>query len=89
MYALLAVNKSGEKHYQSIKKYDVDLFQDICEQVRHSLTFSPSYNVRPGFNTDQARGYNYNTWRDFFNKRQFDIAWANFWMEYRIFKARK
>ena len=70
MYALLAVNKNGEKHYQSIKKYDVDLFQDICEQVRHSSTFSPSYNVRPGFNTDQARGYNYNTWRDFFNKRQ-------------------
>lgn len=26
--------------------------------------------VRPGYNTNQARGYNYNHWRDFFNSRQ-------------------
>lgn len=70
MYALLAVNKNGEKCYQSIKQYDIDLFQHICERLEHSLTFSPSYHVQPGVNTDQARGYNYNAWRDFFNKRQ-------------------
>lgn len=26
--------------------------------------------VRPGHNTDQARGYNYTQWREFFNARQ-------------------
>lgn len=70
MYALLAINKNGEKRYQSIKKYDIDLFRHVCEQLEDSSMFSPFYNVQPGFNTDQARGYNYKTWCDFFNKRQ-------------------
>ena len=30
----------------------------------------PTLAVRPGHNTDQARGYNYLHWRDFFNARQ-------------------
>ena len=30
----------------------------------------PTMAVRPGHNTDQARGYRYHQWRDFFNARQ-------------------
>jgi putative DNA methylase len=30
----------------------------------------PTLAVRPGHNTNQARGYNYTNWRDFFNSRQ-------------------
>lgn len=70
MYAVLAVNTKGEKVYQSIQEYDLELFQSVCEQLKHADVFSPTYGVHPGFNTDQAKGYNYNSWSDFFNKRQ-------------------
>lgn len=70
LYALLAIDSNGKKTYRSIQKYDVDLFQNIAQQLGSSSYFCPSYRVRSGFNTDQAKGYNYNSWRDFFNKRQ-------------------
>lgn len=70
MYAVLAINTKGEKVYQSIQEYDLALFQSICKQLDSSNVFSPTYSVCSGFNTDQAKGYNYNSWRDFFNKRQ-------------------
>lgn len=70
MYAVLAINSKGEKVYQSVQEYDLDLFKRVCEQLDSSDVFSPTYSVQAGFNTDQAKGYNYNSWRDFFNKRQ-------------------
>lgn len=70
MYAVLAINTKGEKVYQSIQEYDLTLFQSICKQLDSSDVFSPTYSVCSGYNTDQAKGYNYNSWRDFFNKRQ-------------------
>ncbi len=70
MYALLAVNKHGEKVYQSIQEYDRALFDKIASRLEKEDFFLPTYEVRPGYNTDQARGYNYFHWRDFFNERQ-------------------
>lgn len=70
MYALLAINNNGEKIYKSISEYDVELYQNICRKLSKADVFVPTYSVLSGFNTDQARGYNYNKWQNFFNCRQ-------------------
>lgn len=70
MYALLAVRSNGEKVYQSIQKYDHDVFAHADSELKEQDFFLPTYEVRPGYNTDQARGYNYFCWKDFFNRRQ-------------------
>lgn len=70
MYALLAVNTKGEKVYQSIQEYDTILFSRVAKRLETADFFLPTYGVRSGYNTDQARGYNYFYWKDFFNARQ-------------------
>lgn len=70
MYALLAVNTKGEKIYQSIQKYDITLFEQIEKKIEVVNCLLPTYEVKSGYNTDQARGYNYFHWKDFFNTRQ-------------------
>ena len=70
MYALLALNANGEKVYQSIQEYDTTLFDQVAKELKNVDFFLPTYGVRTGYNTDQARGYNYLYWRDFFNTRQ-------------------
>lgn len=70
MYALLAVNKHGEKVYQPVEEYDKLLYKEICSKLTDNKFSLPSYPVKSGYNTDQVRGYNYFYWKDFFNKRQ-------------------
>lgn len=67
MYALLAIKSSGEKVYQSIQDCDLALYKEASEAVPK---FLPTYEVKPGYNTNQAIGYNYTRWSDFFNSRQ-------------------
>jgi putative DNA methylase len=72
LYAIMALNEAGEKVYIRPSQYDHDLLKTVSERfqsIKDSLPL-PSLDVRPGHNTDQARGYNYNTWRDFFSERQ-------------------
>ena len=70
MYAVLAVDGKGNKKYLPISQYDLDLYQKAQNELRSSNLPLPYYEVRSGHNTDQARGYNYFNWRDFFNARQ-------------------
>jgi len=70
MYALLAVTEDGTKVYLPTTSYDLQLYRSAQEVLKSSKTFIPHYSVRPGYNTDQARNYNYLTWKDFFNDRQ-------------------
>ena len=70
MYALLAINHKGEKVYQSIQEFDQELYEKAIKKLALSNISVPTYPVYSGFNTDQARGYNYLYWSDFFNKRQ-------------------
>lgn len=70
MYALLAINTNGEKVYQSVQEYDTALFTEVEKKLKAADFFLPTYGVRPGYNTGQARGYNYYHWKDFFNARQ-------------------
>ena len=72
LYAIMALNENGEKVYIKPTQYDHDLLKDAKERLAAiaSELPLPTMDVRPGYNTNQARGYNYNHWRDFFNSRQ-------------------
>ena len=69
MYAMLALRSNGEKIYLPIKDEDRKLFQDATNRLASEDLPLPTLAVRSGHNTDQARGYNYCQWRDFFNAR--------------------
>ena len=72
LYAIMALNETGEKIYIKPTQYDHELLNKASERlalIEDDLPL-PTMEVRPGYNTNQARGYNYNHWRDFFNKRQ-------------------
>jgi putative DNA methylase len=71
MYAILALRKNGEKIYLKPSEFDFNLYEKAknkLNKLENSLI--PSLEIRPGNNTNQARGYNYNYWKDFFNDRQ-------------------
>lgn len=70
LYAILAVNASGEKVYLPARDEDRALFAEAEDRLAREVLPLPTATVRPGHNTDQARGYNYTRWRDFFNARQ-------------------
>lgn len=67
---MLALRPDGEKVYLSARKEDVDLYDEAKRRLEEEDLPLPSASVRPGHNTDQARGYNYTQWRRFFNERQ-------------------
>ena len=70
LYAIMALNKNGEKVYLSPDTYDLDLVEEAGQRLEEESLPLPNMPVRPGHNTNQARGYNYLYWRDFFNSRQ-------------------
>lgn len=72
LYAIMALNEKGEKVYIKPSQYDFDILQkasDDLAKIEGDLPL-PIMQVRHGHNTNQAKGYNYNSWRDFFNERQ-------------------
>jgi putative DNA methylase len=70
LYAIMALRASGEKVYLKPGAEDVALYAEAEARLATEKLPLPTLAVRPGHNTDQARGYNYNHWRDFFNARQ-------------------
>lgn len=70
LYALMALRPGGEKIYVAARDEDRALYQEAVDLLRTEELPLPTFAVRPGHNTDQARGYNYLAWRDFFNARQ-------------------
>jgi putative DNA methylase len=70
LYAMLALRPNGEKMYLPAQDEDLALLADAEERLKIETLPLPTLAVRPGHNTDQARGYNYTHWRDFFNGRQ-------------------
>lgn len=76
MYAILAVRPNGEKVYLRPDDFDFDLYASASRQLALESLPLPTQVVRPGHNTDQARGYNYLYWREFFNDRQLlSLGW--------------
>jgi len=70
LYAMLALKANGDKVYLPAHAEDQALFVEAEERLSRESLPLPTLAVRPGHNTDQARGYNYLHWRDFFNARQ-------------------
>ena len=70
LYAMLALRPNGEKVYLPARPEDHALYADAEARISEEEVPLPTLAVRPGHNTDQARGYNFLYWRDFFNARQ-------------------
>jgi putative DNA methylase len=70
MYAMMALRADGSKVYLRVRDDDLALYDEARERLARETLPLPETGVRPGHNTDQARGYNYTQWRDFFNARQ-------------------
>ena len=72
LYAILALDQNGNKVYVKPTSFDLGLIESANVDLMHRQRELPLpvMKVRPGFNTNQARGYNYRNWRDFFNNRQ-------------------
>ena len=71
MYAIMALRKNGEKIYLKPTDFDFQLFNKAQLKLKNCKSYLiPSLEIRPGHNTDQARGYNYLFWKEFFNDRQ-------------------
>lgn len=70
LYAILALRKNGEKVYLSPKEHDFALYAEAEARLNSEDLPLPYLKIRPGHNTDQARGYNYTYWHQFFNARQ-------------------
>lgn len=70
MYAMMALRADGSKVYLPVRDEDLALYEEARERLASETLPLPGTGVRPGHNTDQARGYNYTQWRDFFNARQ-------------------
>ncbi|MCG6553884.1 MAG: hypothetical protein L7F77_16290 [Candidatus Magnetominusculus sp. LBB02] len=69
LYAMLAVGHDGEKVYLPPREDDFALVAEAEAMLKKEDLPLPTLAVRSGHNTDQARGYNYMYWSDFFNYR--------------------
>jgi len=70
LYAMMALRPDGSKIYLPAKKADLALYEEAGKKLKSENLPLPDSCIRPGHNTNQARGYNYTQWRDFFNDRQ-------------------
>ncbi|WP_297482756.1 DNA methyltransferase [Ferrovum sp.] len=70
MYAMMALRADGSKVYLPVRDEDLALNVEAQERLASETLPLPETGVRSGHNTDQARGYGYTQWRDFFNERQ-------------------
>lgn len=70
LYALMALREDGEKVYLTPTEADFALYREATERLAREDLPIPTAVVRPGHNTNQARGYGFTKWADFFNDRQ-------------------
>ena len=71
MYAIMALRNNGEKIYIKPNDFDFKLYNKAKSKLKERENFLiPKLKIRPGHNTNQAIGYNYLYWKDFFNDRQ-------------------
>lgn len=74
LYGKLLLTPQGDKRYLAATETDASAYQDCstllrCESQRGAIRL-PTAILADGYNTRQAMGYNYLSWRDFFNDRQ-------------------
>ena len=74
LYAKLLLTANGEKRYLSATESDLQAYHEcvvaLQEELRLGAVRLPVSYLADGYNTRQAIGYNYHSWREFFNARQ-------------------
>jgi adenine-specific DNA methylase len=70
LYAKMVLLANGEKQYARITPYDLTLYDEAKQQLHQRKDAYPVVAIEPGYNTNQALGYNYTHWHLMFNARQ-------------------
>ena len=69
-YAKLVLLPDGSKEYASTTDQDCALYEAASKILRERSNAYPVVAIEPGYNTNQALGYNYRYWHEMFNDRQ-------------------
>jgi putative DNA methylase len=74
LYGKLVLTEKVEKEYLPADAEDLASYEACAERLRTEVSEGrirlPSLHLENGYNTRQAMGYGFKTWRDFFNDRQ-------------------
>lgn len=72
MFAKMTISVDGERAYESISPWDIELYNECTRLVARipSQSVLPSGKLAEGQNTGQAIKWNFKEWPDFFNDRQ-------------------
>lgn len=70
LYAKLVLTPEGEKVYLPPDGLDYALYAEAEVALSERRNPYPIADIAPGYNTDQALGYHYRRWHQFFNARQ-------------------
>jgi putative DNA methylase len=70
LYAKLVLLPGGAKAYMRATERDLALFAEAERALTERHDPYPIVPIQPGYNTNQALGYNYRYWHEMFNARQ-------------------
>ena len=70
LYAKLVLLPDGRKQYLAANDADRELYDRAAEALAQKADAYPVVPIEPGYNTNQALGYNYRYWHEMFNERQ-------------------
>ena len=70
LYAKLVLTPDGRKIYAKATDADRRLYEKAAMALAQRTDAYPQVAIEPGYNTNQALGYNYRYWHEMFNDRQ-------------------
>lgn len=70
LYAKLVLRQDGTKAYFTATDADIELYDRASRELENGGYTYPIVSIEPGYNTNQALGYNYRSWHEMFNARQ-------------------
>ena len=70
LYAKLVLLPDRTKQYLAANDADRELYDRAAEALAGKADAYPVVPIEPGYNTNQALGYNYRYWHEMFNERQ-------------------
>lgn len=70
LYAKITWRPSGGKCYLPTTSEDLALYAEAEQELAQRADAYPIVAIEPGYNTNQAIGYNYRYWHQMFNARQ-------------------
>ena len=70
LYAKLVLLNNGVKEYHQATDADLAIYENTSRLLKERPNPFPIVSIEPGYNTNQALGYNYRAWHEMFNDRQ-------------------